>query len=105
MLTATSWPKPQVPEVRFGDKLVHVALYGVLAWLVARARRMGGRPSRLLPVVVGVAAFGAVDEWHQQFIPGRSAGADDWAADAAGAALGVIAATLHARRTRATARA
>jgi VanZ family protein len=35
-------------------------------------------------------AFGALDEVHQGFVPGRSQDAMDWVADAAGAALAVV---------------
>src|SRR6202011_15289 len=31
--------------------------------------------------------FGATDEWHQSFTPGRHAGADDWAKDTVSAAV------------------
>ena len=31
LLTATSWPNPHVPDVRSGDKVVHLALYAGLA--------------------------------------------------------------------------
>jgi VanZ family protein len=40
-----------------------------------------------------------VDEWHQQFVPGRSASVEDWIADALGAIAGTIAYTsARARR-------
>ena len=105
LLTATSWPNPHVPDVRAGDKVVHVGLYAGLAWLCTRALLAGDRRPSPLWVVVAVAAFGAVDEWHQRFIPGRSTSAADWAADAAGAAAGALAATLSARRTAGALRA
>ncbi len=98
ILAATSWPNPDVPAVGGGDKLVHAGMYAGLAWLVARAGRAGQRAAPLAWVVAGVAAFGAADEWHQQFIPGRSASAADWAADLSGAALGTAAAAAAARR-------
>ena len=105
LLTATSWPNPHVPDVRAGDKIVHVGLYAGLAWLCTRAVLAGGRRPSPVWVVAAVAAFGAVDEWHQRFIPGRSTSAADWAADAAGAAAGVLAATLDARRAAGALRA
>ena len=40
--------------------------------------------------MLAIAAFGAVDEWHQQFIPRRSMSLHDWFADSAGALLGTM---------------
>jgi VanZ family protein len=45
-------------------------------------------------VVLGVSLLGAVDEWHQSFIPGRSMSLPDWVADTAGATVGVLAIRL-----------
>ncbi len=100
MLIATSWPNPGAPAVQGGDKVAHLVLYAGLAWFTARA----AAPGRRLPVlwtVAAVAAFGAADEWHQQFIPGRSTSAADWTADAAGGVLGALAASVAARRAAA----
>ena len=104
LLVATSWPNPSVPDVQGGDKAVHATLYAVLAFLAARAV-LWPEAARPLPtaatlalLVAAVSAFGWVDEWHQQFIPGRSRSVADWQADTAGAAIGVVAATLLRRR-------
>ena len=88
----TSWPNP--PSVGFlpagSDKAVHLTLYAVFACLVARAAQVG-RPSwRVLGMVaLGLFVWGAVDEWHQIFIPGRGADAADWAADSIGVLAGL----------------
>jgi VanZ family protein len=37
------------------------------------------------------AAFGATDEWHQMYVPGRFPELRDWVADAAGALAGAAA--------------
>jgi VanZ family protein len=84
-----------------GDKVVHLAMYAGLAWLTARALPAGAMPRRALGVAAAVSAFGAFDEWHQRYIPGRAAGVHDWAADTAGGALGAAAAAAHARRAAA----
>lgn len=102
LLVATSWPNPNVPEVRNGDKLVHALIYGVLGflawraafWPTGRARSARGA----LALVAALSAFGWADEWHQQFIPGRSQSTADWQADTFGAALGAAAAFLGRRR-------
>ena len=51
------------------------------------------------------AAYGATDEIHQRFVPGRYPAVDDWVADAAGALAGVIVVlALHRVRQRRVAR-
>ena len=40
--------------------------------------------------IVITSVYGALDEIHQMFIPGRFAEVLDWLADAAGAILGVL---------------
>lgn len=90
-----------MPNVRSGDKVVHVAMYAGFAWLVVRALGPGVRGVRLALVVAAIAAFAAADEWHQRFIPGRSTSTADWTADTAGATLGALAAAaVHAATTR-----
>lgn len=101
MLVATSIPNPPVPSgvARF-DKVVHFAMYAVLAGLLLWATR-GSRPTALavLATLLVVSAYGALDEWHQQFIPGRTMELGDWLADSFGALLGAAAAafTIRAR--------
>jgi VanZ family protein len=74
------------------DKLWHFGAYLGLAWLLAIAwetstGRLNGRHLRLL--WVAIAIFGAVDEVTQLLVD-RDATVGDWAADAAGAAVGLI---------------
>jgi VanZ family protein len=82
-----------VPRVEHADKVTHVALYAVLAFLAARAEPAASRTLRGGALVLaGGSAFGAFDEWHQQLVPGRSSSTGDWLADSLGAALGALAA-------------
>lgn len=103
LITATSVPVPDVGAPSGSDKVVHVLLYAVLAFLVVRAMRPS-RPSveRLALVALGVSMFGFVDEWHQQFIPGRAQDHMDWIADSIGGVLGILVATAQWRRERST---
>jgi VanZ family protein len=94
-LTATSIPSPYLPrtEVRFADKGVHFFLYAVLALLLGRAMHSPTRTSRLVIVVEAIllaSAMGAVDEWHQRFVPGRSTELLDWVADTVGGVIGAV---------------
>ena len=74
------------------DGLLHGAGYGVLAALLLRAlaaARWDGVTVRTALLAAALATlYGATDELHQWFVPGRSAEWSDLAADAAGAAAG-----------------
>ena len=81
------------------DKLLHVAEYGGLALLFSRA--LAGEGFRLgracLYAVLLTIAYGAIDEYHQWFVPPRSADVRDWIADAGGAAAGALCFALTRR--------
>ena len=99
LIIATSWPNPDVPQVGQGDKLVHLLLYGILAWLIARAEpSLATMLRRAALTLLGLACFAALDEWHQSFVPGRSASTADWAADVVGAAAGLTVIAVRPRR-------
>lgn len=100
LLVSSSWPNPNPPDVRHGDKVVHFLLYAVLTLLIGRAAPpLVARPLPLALTAVGASAFAYADEWHQRFIPGRSPSVDDWQADSAGALLGLLIAAGLRRRT------
>jgi VanZ family protein len=87
------------------DKTGHFAAYALLGALVLRAMaraRMAEISWRRASVAwLVAAAYGATDEWHQSFVPGRFAAMDDWLADAAGSAAAVFLLVLvAAARTR-----
>ena len=92
ILVGTSIPGAELPRTPTGvDKLAHFALYAPLGLLVARALRGGGasRGSAVI-ALAALAVFAAVDELHQNFIPGRSADRIDWLVDVIGAAAGLL---------------
>jgi len=72
------------------DKLAHVGVYALLAASVGYASGWRGSPVWWLAFTVALA-MGAIDEFHQMTLPGRSAGWDDLAFDALGAVLGATA--------------
>jgi len=67
------------------DKVVHFCYYGLMAVLLAHG--LGRRWFWIAFVIVPVV--GALDEWHQFYVPGRDASVFDWLADLAGAGVGV----------------
>jgi VanZ family protein len=77
---------------RLGDKLLHVAEYGVLAVLWYRAfRHAWYRASALTALslaIVAATVYGVSDEVHQAFVPSRTSDPWDVAADLAGACVG-----------------
>lgn len=90
ILTSTSIPNLSAPGPAGMDKAGHLFLYGVLGILTIRALWDFGQPSRTVVMsLAAIAVFAAVDEWHQGFVPGRSADVADWIADVTGAVLGV----------------
>ena len=103
ILIGTSWPRIQLPPVEGGDKLLHALVYTVLGVLTTRAALMGSRRAATLALVVGgIAIFGALDELHQAWIPGRYPSMADWWADALGGTAGSLASWVS-RSTRAVA--
>ena len=74
------------------DKLVHAAVFAVLAWLLAMAwdRSVGRLTGRHLQLVwLTVVLYAAADELTQHLV-GRSGTFADWLADAVGVALGLV---------------
>jgi VanZ family protein len=90
----SSMSEPPMPA-DVSDKLAHTAGYAVLGLLAMRAVAGGaGMPMRVWQALAAVAiavAYGATDEYHQSFVPGRDADVHDIYADAIGAAIGTAA--------------
>lgn len=91
ILVGTSWPSINVGASDLPlDKIAHFTAYTILAALSLRATLTPRDFSTVLLVVLSVALLGAVDEWHQSFIPGRSMEFLDWIADSVGALSGAL---------------
>ena len=95
LFTATTLPAERLPSVGFTDKVNHFIAYFILTALV-NLTLIYQRKSRLLfekaPIATIVIClfYGALDEVHQLFVPGRSAETLDWVADASGTFIGVL---------------
>jgi VanZ family protein len=72
------------------DKLRHLAAFGVLAWVAAQG--WGRAPVAGWRIAAALLAYGVFIELVQSQVPGRHASAADVLADAAGIALGLLAA-------------
>ena len=81
----------EVP-VSGGDKLEHLAFYGVMGFLFAMWRRECGAPfgKAFVHALLVTAAAGCLDELHQVWIPGRYADTLDWLADVGGGGSGAL---------------
>ncbi|MEK7217385.1 MAG: VanZ family protein [Chloroflexota bacterium] len=81
--------------------LAHLGEYGVLGalgWWAAGVHPPRASARALLLLALATV-YGLSDEWHQSFVPGRTAESYDVVVDGAGAALGLlIAKRLETRR-------
>ncbi len=69
-------------ELPLPDYVLHFTVYAVLGALIYWAAGGGGR-GWVMAALLG-ALYGATDEYHQSFVPGRDASIKDWTADVAG---------------------
>jgi VanZ family protein len=105
-LSSQSRPLPFIPDRFFAyDKVLHALEYAVLGALLARAAVGAGAGSRGSVILAAAAGsgYGATDEWHQSFVPGRSCDPFDWMADTVGVLVGAVVAVLLLRTQRAQA--
>lgn len=93
----SSMPEPPAPP-GIDDKTQHFAAYAGLGVVALRATSGGGlagvRAGAALAAWAIAVSYGASDEFHQRFVPGRSADLLDLRADALGAAVAIGAAWL-----------
>jgi VanZ family protein len=107
IFVVSSLEQPPLPMPEFEwltiDKLYHFIEYVILSGLVARAlvkAKPPVVPARLVWHVAAVFSilYGASDEWHQTFVPGRFATVADWVADVLGSIAGMLSVYLYYRR-------
>jgi len=92
----SSMPKPIPALVRLlpSDKVGHFIEYSLLGLLLGRAlgtRTVAGQVAGTLGLG---GLYGLSDEWHQSFVPGRTADVIDWCVDLLGLLLGMLLWTL-----------
>jgi VanZ family protein len=95
LLVATSLPGKDVPDLHVSDKLEHFSGYAILTiyltfTLLLQNKFKFIRHNAYPLTILLVALYGALDELHQIFIPGRSCDILDWTADVSAACFGVL---------------
>jgi len=95
---------PQPKGILGWDKLQHLLAYWTLGtaagfWIHPAFWRRRPVLSLLLIMLAG-SAYGAIDEVHQFFVPGRDCSGWDWIADTLGAFLGALTAMFLMRKTK-----
>ncbi|MBN2097271.1 MAG: VanZ family protein [Candidatus Omnitrophica bacterium] len=86
---------PGLSYILYGDKLLHLAEYAILGFLVARALKNSSAPQlrrhfRVYAILFSLV-YGLSDEFHQHFVPGRQVEVLDLVADGLGAFFGQLA--------------
>lgn len=95
ILTLTSLPGYDMPNIKINDKIEHFLAFGGLGFLLFLSLRIQNKYILLkkLPwlfTILFVALYAAFDELHQLFIPGRMCDFNDWVADMIGVIIGVL---------------
>ena len=86
----TEVPQPLEPLTILSDKVIHFGLYSVMGAALAWVRVVGPRnPPHLALVALG-SLYGALDEFHQSFVPGRTPEVSDWVANTLGVLAGYV---------------
>lgn len=103
----SSMEQPPLPMPKFEwltiDKLYHFIEYAILGGLLTRAfvkAKPAVVPSQLVWSTAALLSilYGASDEWHQTFVPGRFATLADWVADVLGSIAGVFGVYLYYKK-------
>jgi VanZ family protein len=93
----------EAPQIPHFDKIAHFGYFFIggfilVTWILLKHGTQSSLLARFLFPIIFFSIFGAIDEYHQTFTPGRS-GNDpyDWLADFLGGSLGVMIANYFHR--------
>lgn len=88
----TELPIPEAMLFPNLDKVAHLLIFSTLGFCAAMGvfslRKNMQWPSWILSILIS-AVYGALDEFHQHFVPNREVSIWDWSADITGAIIGV----------------
>jgi VanZ family protein len=94
IFTLSSFSQLPSPPSGISDKHEHFAIYFLLGATLVRALARGRLAGVTLPVAIIAAllvtVYGASDEFHQSFVPGRDSSVFDLAADGVGALAAAV---------------
>ena len=90
IFVGTHLPKSAVPRLHLSDKVFHIGAFAGLAFLLAWAipKTTRGMFHHFLIVATIGGGYAILDEWTQQFVPGRVSDLYDCIADFIGVAVG-----------------
>jgi VanZ family protein len=73
------------------QNLLHIPLFGLLAYLWLNALTKNGCPAKkkLIITIIITVSYGLLDEFHQSFIPGRYASLSDMLLNIVGITTGI----------------
>jgi VanZ family protein len=83
---------PEVPQVMAAtsDKVKHAGAYFGLGLLLCYVSSGKNVYRRFLMIFVLITVYGALDEWSQQFVPGRYPDVLDWISDVLGVGTAIF---------------
>lgn len=105
----SSLEQPPIPPPKFEwigiDKLLHFIEYGILGVLLSIAFVKASPswfPARWIWVSAALISilYGASDEIHQMYVPGRFATIADWVSDVIGSIAGVLGVYFYYRKKK-----
>ncbi|MDB5034598.1 MAG: VanZ family protein [Chlorobi bacterium] len=93
-ISSLSTPPAPTYALEWGDKINHTGAFGLMMLFGFRAFRwlMPNRSiaAHLIAALIFCCFYGASDEYHQSFVPNRTADVMDWIADSTGAILATL---------------
>ena len=102
---ASSIPAGKMPKLDIlqYDKLIHGGIFFIFGLLLYRLVALRSLPAnyrwiRLAVVLLVVMLYGAMDEFHQSFVPGRTVDFFDFLADTIGGILSILLLAIYSIR-------
>lgn len=105
IFVASSIPSNDFPDMSIFqyDKLIHIGIFYIFGLLIYRAFNLFWTKAifswrKVFFTLLTVTVYGVLDEFHQMFVPGRTADVWDATADSLGSILAVVSIYLYMSR-------